>query len=311
MTSRTVPTLYSLLATVVLLALLLPSAGTSRVRRSTDLPSGLAVADWKAIRHEYERHRHAAFPSNGELQARNFHQQWLSRFDGRGFTIQPDAGAWTWGLELESYGSTSRRQVLTKPAATRSSRLERIEYDWVNGIREWFVNDTRGLEHGLTLSSRPDVEGHDVELRFRVRGDLHAVVANDGRSLSFDDASGHPKLRYSGLKVWDAKGAPLPAFFQSHGNSIHLRFSDAGAVYPITIDPIIQQAYLKASNAAARANSAGDNFGAAVAISGETVVVGAPYESSNATGVNGNQGNTSLNGAGAAYVFVRNNGTWT
>ncbi|MBL8212921.1 MAG: hypothetical protein JNK87_19555, partial [Bryobacterales bacterium] len=105
--------------------------------------------------------------------------------------------------------------------------------------------------------------------------------------------------------------APLPAFFQSHGNSIHLRFSDAGAVYPITIDPIIQQAYLKASNAAARANSAGDNFGAAVAISGETVVVGAPYESSNAAGVNGNQGNTSLNGSGAAYVFVRNNGTWT
>jgi hypothetical protein len=48
----------------------------------------------------------------------------------------------------------------------------------------------------------------------------------------------------------------------------------------VTIDPIIsQQAYLKASNA-----EAGDWFGYSVAISGETVVVGALGEASSATG---------------------------
>jgi len=40
-----------------------------------------------------------------------------------------------------------------------------------------------------------------------------------------------------------------------------------------------------------------------VALSGDTVVVGALFEGSNATGVNGNQGDNSAIDAGAAYVF--------
>ena len=69
-----------------------------------------------------------------------------------------------------------------------------------------------------------------------------------------------------------------------------------------------QQAYLKASN-----TEAGDVFGSGsngyfsgscVAVSGETVVVGAPYESSAATGVDGNQADNTAAGAGAAYAFT-------
>jgi hypothetical protein len=66
-----------------------------------------------------------------------------------------------------------------------------------------------------------------------------------------------------------------------------------------------QQAYLKASN-----TEAGDNFGTTVAISGDAIVVGAPYEDSNATGVNGNQSNNSASYSGAAYVFVRSGTNW-
>lgn len=66
-----------------------------------------------------------------------------------------------------------------------------------------------------------------------------------------------------------------------------------------------QQAYVKASNQ-------GGSFGATVALSadGNTLVAGAPAESSNASGVNGNQADTSVFGAGAAYVFTRTTGTW-
>jgi hypothetical protein len=67
-----------------------------------------------------------------------------------------------------------------------------------------------------------------------------------------------------------------------------------------------QQAYLKASN-----TGANDNFGVSVAISGDTVVVGAFAETSNAIGVNGNQNDNSANDAGAAYVFTRNGNTWS
>ncbi|MCB1087666.1 MAG: hypothetical protein KDM63_11520, partial [Verrucomicrobiae bacterium] len=67
-----------------------------------------------------------------------------------------------------------------------------------------------------------------------------------------------------------------------------------------------QQAYLKSS-----APDGSDNFGEGVAVSGDTVVVGAPYEDSNATGVNGDDTNDSVPASGAAYVFVWNGTTWT
>lgn len=63
---------------------------------------------------------------------------------------------------------------------------------------------------------------------------------------------------------------------------------------------VVQQAYLKASN-----TDAGDQFGVPLAISGNIAVIGAPFESSNAIGVNGNQTNNSAMQSGAAYVFVR------
>jgi uncharacterized Zn-binding protein involved in type VI secretion len=80
-----------------------------------------------------------------------------------------------------------------------------------------------------------------------------------------------------------------------------------------------QTAYLKAPN-----TGANDNFGRSVAISGDTIVVGAYYEDSNSTAVcnatfTGNcaapsgtyMGNNSTTDAGAAYVFERDgSGAW-
>ncbi len=69
---------------------------------------------------------------------------------------------------------------------------------------------------------------------------------------------------------------------------------------------IEQHAYVKASNA-----EASDSFGAAVAISGDTMVIGAPWESGGGPGVNGDQASNSLPASGAVYVFVREAGVWT
>ncbi|MEI7932041.1 MAG: hypothetical protein WCI21_03170 [Alphaproteobacteria bacterium] len=82
---------------------------------------------------------------------------------------------------------------------------------------------------------------------------------------------------------------------------------DAGAAYVFVRSGTTwtQQAYLKASNP-----KAGYNFGSSVAVSGNTVVVGAPFEASSSTGVNSTP-DESASGAGAAYVFVRSGTTWT
>lgn len=69
-----------------------------------------------------------------------------------------------------------------------------------------------------------------------------------------------------------------------------------------------QQAYIKASNT-------GDNdaFGESLTISndGNTLAVGAPYEDSNAQGMNGLQTNNSSVNSGAVYVFTRTGTTWS
>jgi hypothetical protein len=95
-----------------------------------------------------------------------------------------------------------------------------------------------------------------------------------------------------------------------NGNQRNDSAFDSGAVYVFTQSGSswVQQAYVKASNAAS-----GDQFGFAVALSGDgsTLAVASNFEDSGATGINGNQNDESASGAGAVYVFVRNDTTWS
>jgi drug/metabolite transporter superfamily protein YnfA len=92
-----------------------------------------------------------------------------------------------------------------------------------------------------------------------------------------------------------------------NGNEADNSAAGSGAVYVFTRTGGVwtQQAYLKASNA-----EAGDSFGASVALSGDTLVVSATNEDSNATGVGGNQADNSASNSGAVYVFTRTGGIW-
>lgn len=315
--------------------------------RHHGVPDGLSGSDWSGIRAAYEANRHAVFAVEGGYQARNPGQQWRTRFDGRGFVTTADSGEWSWGLELVSFGrGNALREVgETRPIAGHCG--QRMEYAWDETLTEWFVNDQRGLEHGYTVHQRPggltgETPVPPLQFTLAVRGDLAPRISGDGRNVAFVNDAGAAVVNYNGLTVFDATGATVPARFEevkdadgrdartthftesdartphpvepAHSSfSIHqsqfirIVVDDSDAVYPLTVDPIAQQAYLKASN-----TDAGDQFGLSVAISGDTVVVGANGEDSNATGVNGNQADNSLSNSGAAYVFVRDaGGTWT
>jgi len=78
----------------------------------------------------------------------------------------------------------------------------------------------------------------------------------------------------------------------------------AGAVYVFTRDASdvwSQQAYIKASNTEAL-----DFFGSQIALDGDSIVIAAVFEDSDANGVNGDQSDNSADRSGAAYVFTRN-----
>ena len=84
----------------------------------------------------------------------------------------------------------------------------------------------------------------------------------------------------------------------------------SGAVYVFTRqgENWIQQAYVKASN-----TGASDHFGSSVVLSGDgnTLAVAAHFESSAATGINGDENDDSIPQAGAVYVFTRVGDTWS
>jgi len=95
-----------------------------------------------------------------------------------------------------------------------------------------------------------------------------------------------------------------------NGNQMDNSLLSAGAVYVFERNPTgiwNQTAYLKPPNMTLR-----DGFGSALAISGNTIVAGALFEDSSATGVNGSPNNEGNRNSGAAYVFVRDaQGTWS
>ena len=296
----------------VLISSALAAVASAASWLGAETPRGLSDSDWSGIRAAHERQLYGIVANpDGTHQARNPGQAWLTRFDSRGFTVTPDAGGWEWGLELIKYGG---RTLL--PGSGAKEGPVRHEGGQIFCLRdecltEWYVNDVRGMEQGWTLSKRPERADAAAELRldFAVRGSLRPQLSIDGASVAFLSDMGVAALTYGGLKAWDVDGKAVPARFavgETAGSALCVVVDDAAAIYPITIDPLAQQAYLKASN-----TGVNDKFGYAVAVSGDTVVVGASGEASNATGVNGDQTDNSVSSAGAAYVFVRSRNLWT
>jgi hypothetical protein len=103
--------------------------------------------------------------------------------------------------------------------------------------------------------------------------------------------------------VWENGGSSGINGPQDNDDVLH-----SGAVYVFHREhgSWAQEAYIKASNPGAE-----DEFGRSMALDGDTLVVGAPNESSAASGVNGDQGDDSMFASGAAYVFRRVGGSWS
>ena len=278
-------------------------------RSPEEAPEGLSKSDWQSIRAAHDAWKHEFREVDGRWQARNPGQGWTTSFDGRSFTAKPDAAEWTWGLQLQSYGfRSSPNTVSGSPEIQKDG--QRLIYQWQDGLQEWFVNDGRGLEHGFIVKERPEGAdaGEPLVFTLSTLGGLRPGVSNDALTVHFRDKGGAPILNYSGLKVWDADGKILSSRFErGAGEEFRIVIDEADANYPITIDPIAQQAFLKASN---NHGPTSDNFGFSVAVSGDTVVVGASEEDGGSPGVNGTP-NEAVSDSGAAYVFVRSGGTWS
>ena len=86
----------------------------------------------------------------------------------------------------------------------------------------------------------------------------------------------------------------------SHGSGAVYVFSRMGTTWT-------QQAYIEPSLTQLQRI----RFGASLALNGDTLVVGSPQDSSDATGINGDPNNNRASWSGAVWVFTRTGTTWT
>jgi hypothetical protein len=86
------------------------------------------------------------------------------------------------------------------------------------------------------------------------------------------------------------------------------QYNNSGAVYIFTRSGTqwSRQAYIKASN-----TGKDDHFGISVALSGDTLAVGAYAEDSEAIGIDGDQTNNNSLNSGAVYVYTRSGTQWS
>lgn len=197
----------------------------------------------------------------------------------------------------------------------------------------WLPASTEGLNQEAYLKSTnigSDVYGNDVAIsgRFAIVGAASEdgsgtgvnpapddLAANAGAVYVYERINGvwtfHSYLKASNTDANDAFGADVvidgdllavSATGESsnatgiNGDEANNDAMNSGAVYIFRLegDTWVQEAYLKASN-----SDTNDRFGTALALDGDTLVVGAPDDEGMHTET------------GSAYVFVRSAGVWT
>lgn len=274
---------------------------TAEAPRSADAASGLRPAFIAAV--QAEAGPEFRFRSGPEpLAAENPAHRLSAAPSHAGLRVVPTAGSRGAGerrleLSLAGFGCVGAVSAPARVAPTTTGN--RVEYAR-GALTEWYLNGPLGIEQGVTVAARPSCpSGDGIELRVALGDSLVPSLQGEGagRYVELRDRAGQSWLRYSDVYAFDARSRPLPATLAVADGQIRIRVEDAGAAYPITIDPLVWsvQQQLQGSDTAAS-----DFFGRSVAISGTTAVVGA-------------FGATlpGKPGAGAAYVFVRSAGTWS
>ncbi len=252
------------------------------------LEDGIAAARHRVVVLDVES---AGLPQNlgASHFAANPGQDITARFlTGGGVKFQSGKAGREWQGTLRFSGTAGTWQET-------GTRLDRAAG---NGITEWYQNRAEGIEHGFTLATRPSSAGTgsatlSLELE-GLRAEADPEHADDLRFI--DPVTGAAVLGYQKLVVRDAGGRELPSRMEPTTQGLQLTWQDAGAVYPVTVDPIVVSFEQAVDDAAGAAH---DNLGLHAALDGDTAVVGGLNDDTPG-GVN----------AGSVLIFRRTGTAW-
>jgi len=268
---------------LVCLSVLTVQASAAVRQNMGDLPIEGSYAISASIGHD--RVEYHGRMSGGHIEAENTGNHFTARFGQagveivagmKGFSVQPVA--WGYGDELALLPEGMPHAVDNMVVSRRS------------GLTEWYVNGPLGLQQGFTVRQAPQAGRGPLTIAMALVGAEAGAVDADGRGVMLAKLDGGAQYRYSGLVVRDAGGREAEAWLEAKAGMLKICVDDTGLTYPLYIDPVIQMAKLTAADGASS-----DVFGCSVAVSGDTVLVGARQDDDM---------------RGAAYLFLKPAGGW-
>jgi hypothetical protein len=194
------------------------------------------------------------------------------------------------GLSFSGIGYGAQ---LTQPGhAAPTAKANEVSYRHA-GVTEWYRNGPLGLEQGFTLQARPagSTASGPLTIALRTSG---AALSQHGSVIRISGGG-----TYSGLTAFDATGRKLASTLVLQHRALLLRVEDAGARYPLTIDPVIGYSRMDAmsyNGSTGPVGAGAEGMSVSLSADGTEALVGAPAD-------NG--------GIGAAWVFMlTDNGAW-
>jgi hypothetical protein len=230
-------------------------------RAPPDKPTASSTAMPKDLRAAYiasvQRNAPEAYTvhvADTVVRMENPAQKFVATVDGQGLSLMPDEDAWSFALRTVSMGCAGAMvSVADGLPDAHDNRVEVCR----GGLEEWYLNGPLGVEQGFVVNEAPACTGVK-RISLAIDGDLAANLDDadgDGRreSVRFVDANGKEMLSYGDLFVTDATGKTVPAWLTADAGDVAIVVDDAGAVYPLAIDPLVwgQQQKLTASDGAA------------------------------------------------------------
>jgi FG-GAP repeat len=171
-----------------------------------------------------------------ETRANGFHagsRGLASDFSAQGVEISHESAHLR--LALDSYGHGDTLNKVSAASAKRVS-ANRVEYQR-QGLTEWYINGPLGLEQGFTIDRAEKNATGRLTVALAIDGNMTASVEEGGRGVGLSGHDSKEQFEYAGLVSTDADGKELPSRLEVAGNRLLIKVDDAGARYPVTIDP--------------------------------------------------------------------------
>jgi len=265
------------LAAVLAIVLAVPAA------QAAAPPAGLTTRDWQAIRAQLPA-APQSWPADGTIEQAKLLAGDAQASDYFGYSVAVSGDTVVVGASSAS-SAAGAAYVFVRNGTTWNEQQKLMASDAEAG--DWFGTSVAVSGDTVVVGSRYEDEGGFYA------GAAYVFVRNgttwtEQDKLMASDAQAGDEFSYSVAVSGDT--VVVGARGEDSGGS------DAGAAYVFVRNGTswVQQDKLMASDAQVY-----DWFGYSVAVSGDTVVVGAPYEASGGFD------------AGAAYVFVRNGTAWS